>query len=262
MQSKNNSRAAARIACLALAASSLAGPAVLAQEQATIHEGEPVRLGNGVARTFVRAAPDGRASAIGISFTEDALEGLPSPAKGAAPNFPYVLPMPQTGPRTVVDHVVVNWESLGHPPAKVYDVPHFDFHFYLVNRTFRQKVKFKSDQESASPRQQPAAGMLPAGYIVPPGTAVSGMGVHAINPASPEFKGQPFTSTFIYGYHNRQQFFLEPMASLSYLKSRPAFSAPVPRPEHYLKAGAYPSSYSVRYDEAARRYEVSLEGLQ
>ena len=32
---------------------------------------------------------------------------------------------------------------------------------------------------------------MPAGYIVPPGTAVSQMGVHAVNPSAPEFHNQP-----------------------------------------------------------------------
>jgi type I restriction-modification system DNA methylase subunit len=34
---------------------------------------------------------------------------------GADPDFPYLLPMPTKGPKTVFDHVVINWESAGHP---------------------------------------------------------------------------------------------------------------------------------------------------
>ena len=67
------------------------------------------------------------------------------------------------GIRPVVDHVVINWEAVGHPPPKVYDVPHFDFHFYLVKRAETMKVRFNSDAESADPRQQPPAELLPAG---------------------------------------------------------------------------------------------------
>lgn len=262
MQPQERPCGVARIAFVMIAALSIAGTAALAQDNGAVYEGKPVRLGKGEARTIVRTGANGEAVSVGVVLTEEALEGLPSPAKGASPDFPYLLPMPQKGPRTVVDHVVVNWEALGHPPAKVYDVPHFDFHFYLVSRALQQKVKFKSPAESGSPRQQPPAHLVAAGYVVPPGTAVSGMGVHAINPASPEFNGQPFTATFIYGYHNKRQTFLEPMVSLSYLKSKPSFSAPVPRPASFMKAGAYPASYSVRYHEASKSYEVSLEGLQ
>jgi len=88
------------------------------------------------------------------------------------------------------------------------------------------------------------------------------MGVHAINPASPEFNKQPFTATFIYGYYNKQQIFIEPMVSLAFLKSKPSFSTPVARPVSYTKRGAYPSAYSVKFDAARNVYEVSLEQLK
>jgi hypothetical protein len=241
---------------------SMAPGVAAAEKNGTTYTGKAVRLGNGTAHTFVRASASGKPVSIGVVLTEKALEGLPTAAKGASVDFPFRLPMPVKGPKTVVDHVVVNWESQGHPPQKVYDVPHFDFHFYLSSPAYQSKVSFKNDAESGDPGQQPAAEMLAAGYVVPPGTAVPKMGVHAINPASPEFNGQPFTSTFIYGYHNKQLTFLEPMASLDFLKTKPAFSAPVNRPSQYPKAGAYPSSYSLRYDNATRSYEVSLDGLR
>lgn len=249
-----------RMAVLAAMAGWVMPGVALAQGDGTVYKGKAVRIGNGTAHTVVRTDGGGKPVAIGLVFTEAALEGLPKAAKGAIPA--YLFPMPAQGPKTVVDHVVVNWEAAGHPPPKVYDVPHFDFHFYLTSAAYQKKVRFKSESESADPSQQPAAEVLPAGYVIPPGTAVPGMGVHAINPASPEFKGEPFNATFIYGFHDKQLTFLEPMASLAFLKSKTAFSAPIPRPATYIKAGIYPSSYSVKYDEAARTYEVALEGLQ
>lgn len=246
----------------AIAVLSLTACVVPPQERAARFEGRAVPLGKGTVRTVVRTDAGGKPVSIAIVLTETALDGLPAAAPGTHPNFAYVLPMPETGPRTVVDHVMINWEAAGHPPQKVYDVPHFDFHFYLVSASEREKVHFKDESESAAPNQQPPAELLPAGYVIPPGTAVPGMGVHAINPAAAEFKGQPFTATFIYGFHDKRQTFLEPMVTLDYLKTRPAFSAPVIRPATYLKAGVYPVSYSVKYDSAARTYEVSLDELR
>ena len=259
---KKHVRAFAPVAILMAGMLSAASTAIAADRDGAIYKGKAVRLGSGTAHTVVQTDASGKPVSVGVVMTEKALEGLPVAAKGANPDFPFVLPMPAKGPRTIFDHVVVNWESQGHPPPKVYDVPHFDFHFYLVDRKYQAKVKFKSGAESGDPSQQPAAEFLPAGYVVPPGTAVSSMGVHAINPAAPEFKGQPFTATFIYGYHNRKLTFLEPMASVAFLKSKPAFSAPVARPASYLKAGAYPSKYSVAYNEAERTYEVRLEDFK
>lgn len=254
--------AIAQAAMLSAGLFSMVSGAIAADTQGPAYKGKAVRLGSGTAYTIVRTDADGKPVSIGVVLTEKALEGLPAAAKGANPDFPFVLPMPAKGPKTIFDHVVVNWESQGHPPPKVYDVPHFDFHFYLVDRRYQSKVKFKSEAESGDPAQQPAAEFLPAGYVVPPGTAVTSMGVHAINPTAPEFKGQPFTATFIYGYHNKKLTFLEPMASIEFLKTKPTFSALVARPASYLKAGVYPSSYSIGYNEAERTYEVRLDGLK
>lgn len=246
--------AAVFVLVTATSAAAEAGPATF--------EGPPVPIGEGSAHTVVRTGADGKLLSIGIVFTPGMLEGLPKAAEGADPDFAFQLGMPKTGPKTVVDHVVINWESAGHPPPGVYDVPHFDFHFYLVSPAERMKVRFKSDRESGEPSQQPPAELVPAGYVVPPRTAVSAMGVHAINPAAPEFHAQPFTATFIYGYYNRQLTFIEPMASLAYLQSKPVFSAPIARPATFVKRGTYPSSFRVGYDDASKSYEVSLLDLR
>lgn len=231
-----------------------------AQDMAASYEGAPVHFGQGQAHTVVRTDADGKPASISIVFSESALAGLPASGEAMAPG--YTLEMPTTGPKTVVDHVVINWEGHGHPPPGVYDVPHFDFHFYLVSQAEQLQVKFSNEGESGDPSQQPAAALLPAGYVVPPGTAVPQMGVHAVNTAAPEFQQQPFTATFIYGYHNQRQTFVEPMVALSFLQSKPSFSAPLARPASYSKAGAYPASYSVKYDAANQRYEVALQDLR
>ncbi|MDE2230349.1 MAG: DUF5602 domain-containing protein [Alphaproteobacteria bacterium] len=240
------------------AAAALAAAPTLAQ--AKTYAGKAVRIGHGTAHTFVRTNAAGHAVAIGVVLTASALDGLPKATK-KKDDFPYFVPMPAKGPRTVVDHVVVDWEALGHPPPHVYDVPHLDFHFYLVSRAAQRKVAFKSENDSGLPAQQPPADLLPAGYIVPPGTAVPHMGVHAVNPAGPEFHGQPFTATFIYGYYDQKLTFLEPMASVAFLKSKPAFAAAVARPASYSKPGAYPAAYSVTYNAANKSYALTLEQL-
>ncbi len=255
---------AARFLMGTVAALPLAGCVTAPQQHAASYEGSAVALGNGTARTIVRTNTSGQPDAIAVVFTESALEGLPAGGAPGAhpPDFAYVLPMPERGPRTVVDHVMINWNPQGHPPAGIYGVPHFDFHFYLVSSADREKVQYQDESESGHPSQQPAAEFLPLGYIIPPGTAVPKMGVHAINLKAPEFNGRPFEATFIYGFHQKQQTFLEPMVTLAYLKSKPAFAAPVERPTKFLKAGTYPSSYSVRYEVGSRQYEVSLDGLR
>ena len=247
---------------LVTVATAVAAGSALAEGQPGTYEGKAVRIGHGAAHTVVRTDAAGKPASIGVVFTPGMLDGLPKAAAGADPDFPYLLPMPTKGPRTVVDHVVINWESAGHAPAHVYDVPHFDFHFYLVSTSAQMQVAFKDENDSGDPSQQPPAELMPVGYVMPPGTAVPKMGAHAIDPSSSEFNKQPFTATFIYGFYNRQQTFIEPMVSLAYLKSKPSFSAQLARPASYTKPGAYPSAYRVEYDAAHKVYEVRLEALK
>ena len=254
-------RSGRNVLALAGVTASLFTGTALAQA-GSLFAGQDVPIGQGKAHTIVRTDAQGKVLSYGVVFTPGALDGLPSAAKGKDPDFPYLLPMPETGPKTLVDHVVINWESAGHAPAHVYDVPHFDFHFYLTSADDQNKITFKSDQESGDPAQQPGAELMPSGYILPPGTAVSRMGVHAVNPTGPEFNGQPFTATFIYGYYDKKLTFVEPMASLAFFKSKPSFSAEVVRPSSYSVKGEYPSRYSVKYDPDQQVYEVTLDDLK
>ena len=248
-------------ALLGLTLAALLAASAVAQALGTVYSGKSMRIGRGIAHTIVRTDSHGKVVAAGVEFTQGALSGLPRGTDKRS-NFEYFLAMPTRGPHSVFDHVMLDWESLGHPPPHVYDVPHFDFHFYVVSRAAQASVRFRSKADSGSSRQQPPASLMPMGYIMAPGTAISGMGAHAVNPAAPEFHGQPFTSTFLYGYYDRHLIFLEPMVSIAFLRSRPDSTWPVIRPAAYGIPGAYPSTYSVKYDAARKTYVVTLQGLE
>ena len=51
---------------------------------------------------------------------------------------------------------------------------------------------------------------MPAGYSNA-GSVVPYMGNHLINLSSPDFTGNPFTRTFLYGVYDGQLTFVEPM---------------------------------------------------
>lgn len=150
--------------------------------------------------------------------------------------FACHLPMPTTGPKPVVGHLGLDWESEGHPPDKVYDQPHFDFRFCLVSPAELARVEFARPENSGLPAQQPPA------ELMPPGTAVPKMGAHALNPAAAEFRQKPFEASFIDGDYSRRLIFVEPMVTLAFLKSRSRFSGPPARPARYARASAYPSA--------------------
>src|SRR5579885_790159 len=123
------------------AASALALSLVfIAPANAATYSGKPTAIGNGTGRVVVRTDAAGNPAAVMIVLTAGALQGLPPKEK---PNgeWEYVLAMP-SGPKTGFDHISVDWNPHGHPPPKIYGVPHFDFHFYAITSAQQMAVAF------------------------------------------------------------------------------------------------------------------------
>ncbi|NVK40609.1 MAG: DUF5602 domain-containing protein [Oceanospirillaceae bacterium] len=223
------------------------------------YEGPPVAIGQGQAWTFVTLDEQGQAKTLGIRMSEAALSGLPAepPATG---EWEYQLSLPAEASVTGYNHVTVDWNPHGHIPEGVYNVPHFDFHFYAIDSASRNAITAVGE-DLARAHKAPEPAYMPADYVLPPGTEVPRMGAHAIDSASPEFHDQPFTQTFIYGFYDGRIIFVEPMMTLAFLASRPDVSAPVKQPEAYYPGFAYPNWYGARYDAANAQYEITLEEL-
>jgi hypothetical protein len=111
----------------------------------------------------------------------------------------------------------------------------------------------------------PAASFVPAGYVPPPApiaaNAIPQMGVHWSDVKSPELNGQPFTKTFIFGSWDGRFIFLEPMVTKAYLETHPNATLPIPQPTQWASAGAFPTTYTVAYDAAAKEFRFTLGGL-
>ncbi|MBW7852227.1 MAG: DUF5602 domain-containing protein [Rhodospirillales bacterium] len=241
---------------LALSATgALAAPA----ETGKSFVGSPVAVGQGEAQVVVDTDGQGKPLSVSVLLSEGALSGLPGAEPGRH-EWEYVLPMPEGGPRTGYDHAALNWNPAGHPPPGIYAVPHFDVHFYLIGQQDRERVTFQG-AGAADAAKPPAAELLAEGYVAPPDTAVEKMGIHGLDPRGPEFHGQPFTHTFIYGYYQGKLVFVEPMVATAFLTSKPDVTAPVKRPQSYSYPAYYPSEYRVRYDPARKQYALSLGGL-
>lgn len=223
--------------------------------------GEAQLIGNGAAWTWVERDAKGAPVRMGITFTEKALSGLPAelPSTGLK-DWEHRLPLPAQADVAPFTHVTMNWNPHGHIPPGVYDVPHFDFHFYIIDPAEREKITCKGEDKEKCFRK-PDARYLPADYTLPPGTEFPKMGVHWIDPSSPEFNKQPFSMTFIYGSYDGQLAFFEPMVAKDYLETKPDNSAAVKSPAEYQKHGRYPAAYSLRYDPARKEYTIAFEGL-
>ena len=218
--------------------------------------GEVKKLGDGSVCSWVRFDQKNEPAAIGVTLTESALSGLPTTGdRGlACCQNETVLHLPASVAGAPFTHIAVNWNPNGHIPEGIYDKPHFDFHFYMMDESLRQNIAV----DDADLAKNPPAACVPAGHVPAPG--IMKMGVHWIDPTSPKFNGKPFTKTFIYGACAGKVSFIEPMITKAYLESKPDSIDPIKQPKAYA-AGYFPSQYTIKYDRATHEYTIALEGL-
>jgi len=235
--------------------------------------GTPVKVGKGMARAYVVLdAFSGQTPVeLGIALDARALEGLPTTGESA-----FSIPLPQKAPAPY-RFVLLDWNSHGHEPPGIYDVPHFDFHFYAVPEDAVDAILPSNPDYAAEADNLPTGDYVPPFYTVlaPPGltpadVAVPQMGVHWVDVRSPELQGmfgnpagyEPFDATFIYGSWDGRFTFMEPMVTLEFLQSHPDEIRTVSQPALYPEPGWYPAAYRVSYDAQAREYRVALTQLE
>lgn len=240
-------RALLVLACLLL-------PATAAS--AAVQAGPRVAIGQGHAWSWIESQ-NGRPTALGISLSDGALDGLPT----ARPEYEYVLPLPRGRAVPPFTHAVIDWNPQGHPPAGVYTVPHFDFHFYTISEKTRAAMT-AAGPDAAAAAKPPESRYLPKGYTngnLPP---VPHMGLHWVPSSAPEFQGKPFTATLVYGSYDGRLAFIEPMVTREFLLLQPDLEQEVPQPAAYQLQGWFPTTWAVRYEPQSATYQVVLGGLK
>lgn len=235
-------------------------PAATTRSKAKTFVGATKQLGEGTARSWVTLDRDGKPTAIGLTFSESALKTAPTEIPHGQEGIDITLALPREAAGTPFNHIGFGWNPKGHEPKNIYDVAHFDVHFYTISPEERAKITAQGD-DLAKAYKTPSPEYIPAGYILPPGTAVPGMGAHWVNPQAGELNGRPFTKTFLFGNYNGQIIFYEPMITRSFFETKVNFTEFIKLPQKYEKPGYYPTKYSVKYDPDKKEYTVALEGM-
>jgi hypothetical protein len=212
-----------------------------------------IPIGNGVARAWIKVNKSGDPLEAGINLSGDALMNLPAEMQQ------YVFIFPKNKGQNFYNHVLLDWNPHGHEPAGIYDLPHFDFHFYTVPVADRLAIP-PLNPPSMDPA--PAAKYIPENYMELPGL-VPEMGAHWVNVTSPELPPtlQKFTHTFIWGSYSGKFIFWEPMITLEYLLTHPDNMFPISQPEAFQADGWYPTDYKISYSSQPDEYTVSLLNL-
>lgn len=222
--------------------------------------GETKPLGKGQVRSWINLDKDGKPTAIGLTFSEEALKTVPQEPPPGAEGTEVSLALPAQAAATAFKHIGLNWNPRGHEPEKIYDVAHFDFHFYMITEEERAGFTAKGD-DLLRMKREPAAEFIPEGYIHAPNSEFARMGSHWVNPLSRELQGQRFTTTFIYGSYDGRLIFAEPMITRDFLETKTNVTELIKLPAKYARNAYYPTKYSVRYDPVTKEYTVALEGM-
>jgi hypothetical protein len=139
----------------------------------------------------------------------------------------------------------------------VYDIPHFDVHFFTIEESERMMIGSNGKDEIVVP---PAPKYMPSSYeLLLGGTPM--MGAHWFDLLDPEFNGSTFTKTFIWGSNNGKFVFLEPMITHDYLMIKPNSEKALRQPAAFQQDGWYPNSYSVNYSSSTKEYTIALTNL-
>lgn len=218
-------------------------------EQANTYYGPSVQFGQGTAQTLVRIGSDGDLQAVGVKISEETLEGLPSDPQRVTLQFP------EEAEGMIFDHFDLEWNPNGHEPPGIYDIPHFDMHFYTISEIEKMNI---TNPELAE--VLPAPQFWPETYVPTPGF-VPMMGKHWISTEAGEINGEVFDHTFIFGSYNGNFIFYEPMITLDYLRGKPNQSFNIFQPSEFERTGYHPTTYSIRYDSANDEYVILLEGM-
>ena len=255
-------------------------------------DGLAQKVGNGTARTFIVVDEQNPAVPVevGVALSEGAMEGLPKPMamnhEGMAGGgehldmHNWLLDLPAKNP-TPYKFVQFGWNPKGHEPPGVWDVPHFDFHFYTVPVSVRNSIVPSNPQFVENAEKYPADSLRAQFYIDAATAAkttrvamtVPEMGMHWIDVRTPEVQAlagrpeayQPFTKTYIYGSWNGEFIFAEPMITRAYLLAKRETADAAVRDEtiavpsaKFGEAGFYPEAYRIRWNAETREYLISL----
>lgn len=254
--------------------------------------GERTGLGNGEITAYSQREGS-RPVSIGLVMTDGALDGLPTemptegkwcfdkdgngttdPVTECTGGYENQLELNRNFKRsadTPFTYLLANWNPHGHIPVGVYNVPHFDVHFYTGTDAERTAIRVGPCPALVNCDDYALGKKLPdAKYIAPDFIDVDAvepaMGNHLVDPTSPEFNGTPFTHTWIYGVWNTKVTFYEPMVTHQWFAglrngtiNDGCFN--IKQPSAFQKSAWLPTKYCLRHRDNRGDLTITLENF-
>lgn len=222
--------------------------------------GPAVQFGEGYVRSWTNITHDDQPLAIGIEFTDGVLHQQHEDDPGTGGHEALLTLHPKATALMPFDHLTMGFMAAGHPPPGIYAVPHFDFHFYKMPLPERLAIPAYPAALAAF-NNNPPAGYIPPLYAKAP-AGEARMGGHWMDVTSPEFNGQPFTHTFVYGSYDGKVNFLEPMVTLAFLESGATVHKAIRQPQFFAPTNTYyPTRYNIWKNAENNRHYLAMDEM-
>lgn len=250
------------------------------------HLGAQTELGRGTVSSYAEVNRQGEPTAIGIVFSPTALDGLPAGGSDlhhcfdrnrdgmvdhmteCLHTFEHVIPLPDAVTRrgdVPFKWVLLNWNPSGHIPPGIYDVPHFDVHFFIepIANVFTLRAGPCGPEFVRCDQFEVGKQPVPPNYVHPDfrdvDAVVPAMGNHLVDLTGPEFNKQPFTRSWIFGVYGGKVIFYEEMVTRAFLLSKPQSCFPIKSPKAVAVSGFYPTVSCLRHNATTGETTVSME---
>lgn len=231
------------------------------EEKYNTFYGAQVQIGNGHVRSWINITHSGRPLAIGLEMTGGALTNLPEDPNDHMAATWHLKLHQKAHAVTPFDHIMLNWNVMGHEPPPIYGLPHLDMHFYKVGMN---EVMNMTDPVKFNLLPPPA--YIPAAYLFTGGVPMMGshwvdlMSPELLPPADPDYAA--FTHTMIYGSYDGEVIFVEPMITRAYLQSGATVHKWYRQPMHFDPSNTYyPQRYNIWKGEKNGRHYVALDEM-
>jgi len=255
----------------------------------TAHDGESAEVGDGTAKTGATTNSSGELVSLDVHLDGDALSSVDRDETEPHESVAAHLELPNPVDTHQFTFVGLHYNPVGHAPPGIYTIPHFDFHFYMVEEDLVEGI---GPGPGIATYEVPDR-QIPERYVFEnPRLIVPEMGEHLLDETAPEFGDGEFTHTYVYGAYDPsidpkkpagtkevqmqgetqelpvfegdgegQLHFVEAMVTNEFMTGLgEGVTTDVATPEAFQTEGHYPTAYSVTPNESGAT--VSIEGFE
>ncbi len=229
--------------------------------------GQTQPMGNGSVRSFVSVGSDGKPASLGVSFSENALTGLPSDLPPLQHGISTVIQFPSEAAQTPFNHIELRYWPEGHDPDGVLSLSHIDFVSFVISPQERDQITAQGEN-LAKVLKTPQDSYIPLGFAPIPSVdfayAEARFGTRYFDVAklTPVLSGtETFTTAVFYGYYNGQTNFIEIPITIPLLQSQSGITDTFAAPSSAAKAGYYPTRFRVQRNPVTNEQTFFLENF-